>query len=81
MEKFNEKRKQKIEEDLHTSEAMVSKDNKLKMGQKKFGQLKRGVDELWSQLENSYNVEHITNLENELKDKTAILDRIREERN
>ena len=59
---------------------MVSKDHQLKVGQKKFSHLKKEVEDLWAQLENSYNVEHITKLENEHKDKTQVLERIQDER-
>lgn len=51
------------------------------MGQKKFLRIKQEVQEMWAQLEHSYNIELITKLEDELKDKANRLNTIREEVN
>lgn len=48
IKKFEEKRRAKVESDLQTNAAMVDKNQKIKMGQKKFNRLKQEIDEMWS---------------------------------
>ena len=69
MRRLEEKRRAKIEAELQTNTALLDKDSKIKTGQKKFLRLKQEVQEMWAQLEHSYNIELITKLEDELKDK------------
>ena len=39
-----------------------------RLGQKKVQAMKKDIEEMWNQLENSYNIEGITQMENEIKD-------------
>jgi len=73
MNKFQEKRVQKLQEDRETNEVLNLKNNKIKKGQNKFQHLKKEIADMWNQLEHSYNIEMITNMENDLKDKSNLL--------
>ncbi|CDW74028.1 UNKNOWN [Stylonychia lemnae] len=79
LKKFEEKRRAKIESELQTNTAMIDKNKKIKMGQNKFQRIKQEVQEMWAQLEHSYNIELINKLEDELKDKTNRLHQARSE--
>ena len=70
LKRFEDKRRAKIEAELQTNTAMIDKDRKIKVGQNKFIRIKQEVQEMWGQLEHSYNIELINKLEDELKDKT-----------
>lgn len=58
---------------------MLDKNQKIKMGQKKFLRIKQEVQEMWNQLEHSYNIELINKLEDDLKDKTNRMNQLKEE--
>lgn len=60
---------------------MVDKDQKIRVGQKKFKQLKTEVQAMWQQLEHSYNIELINKLEDNLKDKNNRLNMLKDETN
>jgi hypothetical protein len=60
---------------------MVDKNKKIKMGQSKFIRLKQEVDDMWAQLEHSYNIALINKLEDDLKDKSNKLNSLKEEVN
>ena len=81
LKRFEDKRRAKIEAELHTNAAMVDKNQKIKMGQKKFLRIKQEVAEMWAQLEHSYNIELINKLEDEFKDKSNRLGQVKEEVN
>lgn len=79
IKKFEENRRAKVEAELQTNAALVDKNQKIKMGQRKFQRLKTEVDEMWAQLEHSYNIDLITKLEDELKNKNTQMTKLREE--
>ena len=58
---------------------MQDKDKKIKVGQQKFGSIKKEVQELWAMLEHSYNIEAINKMEDDLKDKTNRLNILKDE--
>lgn len=64
---------------MKTNAALQDKDQKIKKRAKKFQRLKGEIQEMWQQLENSYNVEGISKLEDDLKDKTKRLDKLKTE--
>lgn len=75
--KFEEKRRAKIENELKTNAALQDKDAKIKRRAKKFQRLKTEVAEMWQQLENSYGIDQINKLEDDLKDKVKRLEKMR----
>jgi len=79
MKRFEDKRRAKVEAELQTNTALLDKNAKIIMGQKKFLRLKKEVQEMWAQLEHSYNIELINKLEDELKDKTNQMSQLKEE--
>ncbi len=75
--KFEEKRRAKIESELKTNAALQDKDQKIKKKARTFQKLKQEITEMWQQLETSYNVDAISRLEDELKDKTKKLEMLK----
>lgn len=81
LKKFEDKRLQKQQQEQEIGSQLVDKDQKIRVGQKKFKQLKTEVQTMWQQLEHSYNIELINKLEDDLKDKTNKLNQLKDETN
>lgn len=79
LKRFQDKRIQKYQEDLQTDTALVDKNQKIKVGAKKFNTIKKDVQALWQTLEHSYNIEMINKMEDDLKDKYNRLSLLKEE--
>jgi|LauGreDrversion4_2_1035121.scaffolds.fasta_scaffold129598_1 hypothetical protein len=77
IKKFEEKRRAKVEADLRTNAALQDKDQKIKKGAKKYEQYKQEIAEMWQLLENTYGIDQVNKLEDELKAKTKQMEKLK----
>jgi chromosome segregation ATPase len=77
--KFEDKRRARIENELKTNAALQDKDLKIKKQSRKHIRLKQEISDMWQALESQYSVGAISKLEDELKDKTKRLQKLKQE--
>ena len=65
--KIYQKQETKRAAEAELMDQVNEKNQTLKVGQKKFVQLKKSIKEMWVELEQNYNIDQITKMEDELR--------------
>ena len=65
--KIYQKQETKRAAEAELMDQVNDKNQTLKVGQKKFVQLKKSIKEMWVELEQNYNIDQITKMEDELR--------------
>ncbi len=67
LKRVKDKRKDRIETERQNNRLYGGKAREIRQGERKKDQLKREIEEMWSELENTYSNNAVTKLENDLK--------------